>query len=354
MVCEVPIYQEPSELFETIENAPPEETLEHTVNEGHFPYWTLSQPLVYKLRTCCVQDFVPVLPPLNTPAFKDKLAAITEPVYKTRRLELPETGVAYLFRGKKYLLIENVERPHARFLEEAPLGEAAATAPVSFPLHKLTKCSSTLSFTLENTKSDPETPVDRAPGLYELNEVDFRDEETVPNGPSVFLFSFSLKPQVTITIPTGCPVAHATETDLSQPDLFSNGELAHPSFSSPSVKAVKNTVVIPCECQLIKMRQLVHRELFSWHVKKYLTYIQSVIGKKESDSAKKVERILSRESLGASMGKAESTTSLASINPEDGGSAIPRIVQQLDEQHAQDIINELSEMFYLLKLYKKE
>jgi hypothetical protein len=354
MVCEVPLSHDTPQLFDTPENAP-EETLEDIVDEGHFPYWTLAQPLVYKLRTCCVQDFVPTLPPLNTAAFNSRVGAILEPIYKTRMLELPDTGVAYLFRGKKYLLIENVERPHQRYVEEPPAetqSEDVMRESITVPAaHKLTKHSSTLSFTFENLKTTEDKPVDRAPGLYELTEVDFRDEESVPNEATVFLFSFSPK-QKAITIPTFCPLSHTTETNLSQQNLFGSDTGLAPGFAQQTTP--RKNVVIPCECQLIKMRQVVHRELFSWHVKKYLSYIQSVIGKKESESAKKVEKILSLEVSPLGMPKLESTTSLASINPEEGGSAIPRIVQQLDEQHAQDIINELAEMFYLLKLYKKD
>ena len=70
------------------------QTGEQPQNDILFPYWTLPQPTVYKLRTCCLPDFIPL-----SSDFNDNLIC-----YRSKRLEVPSEGVAYLFRGRRYLV----------------------------------------------------------------------------------------------------------------------------------------------------------------------------------------------------------------------------------------------------------
>lgn len=64
------------------------------------PYFNLPHPIVYKLRTCCLDDFIPHIPyTMDAESFFDSANTDNSPYYTTRKLELPDTGVAYLFRG---------------------------------------------------------------------------------------------------------------------------------------------------------------------------------------------------------------------------------------------------------------
>jgi hypothetical protein len=63
------------------------------------PYFTLPHPVVYKLRTCCLDDFIPITADVDPDDFFDSMNVDGSTYYTTRKLELPDTGVAYLFRG---------------------------------------------------------------------------------------------------------------------------------------------------------------------------------------------------------------------------------------------------------------
>ncbi|KAJ3080528.1 hypothetical protein HK102_002986, partial [Quaeritorhiza haematococci] len=145
------------------------------IRGGSLPYWTLANPVIYKLRTCCLRDFIPEIP--NTPAGTNNPSALdlyesddgngnhgvppllrrrssshrrmsnssfdnthlkdnidsaensangnnntpaSSAFFKAVKLDLPPTGVAYVLRGRKYLLVENVANPASRYMIPPP------------------------------------------------------------------------------------------------------------------------------------------------------------------------------------------------------------------------------------------
>lgn len=83
------------------------------VESGQFPYWTLNQPVIYKLRPCCLDAFIPTTRDLvqsqaqqvssrdrSKPAAKPFIRQKkNEGYYHAVKVSSVSTSVAYLFRG---------------------------------------------------------------------------------------------------------------------------------------------------------------------------------------------------------------------------------------------------------------
>ncbi|KAJ3378875.1 hypothetical protein HDU92_007059 [Lobulomyces angularis] len=322
------------------------------------PYPELPHPIVYKLRTCCLEEFIPynifennkISNFFNHPKFN--------PCFRTRKLELPSSGVAYLLRGKKYLLIETVDNPASKYqtqekFEILGLGVKVEENLISNPSENLVAEISTAQQIFEETNQNitNAAPIKniskRETGLYELERVDLRDLSEVPNSLTEFLFCFNLhadgdkpcqreddegyeyaddefeefeeEPETYSELYEGISEVLNNPKDSSEnlvngveeqelfEDMFKkfkeeeasiitkeeqdlmkhktekileteDREVNKTSNSNEKKKSnLKLNTRTPCECQLIRLKQKLHRDLFLYLVLKYLKFIKNFV-----------------------------------------------------------------------------
>jgi hypothetical protein len=281
---EAPLQQEPTPAQDANPSAAP-----GTEGRDGNPYFTLPHPVVYKLRTCCLDDFIPITTDMDPDDFFDDENVDGSTYYTTRKLELPDTGVAYLFRGRKYLLVEPIDRPAGKYTtiepimareneREVGLYELMPIDPrdfLEFPENTATSfifsfnCQPKPSSTQEQEaanhlhslikeKSNSSIGLNRTESISSDICLPDVDPSSYPHSriPSANQYPATLIPITSqVAIPALPPLDRRISATSNSSSELSSNYYSDSNDDNPGVYAA----VTPCECQLIRQLQLIHR-----------------------------------------------------------------------------------------------
>ncbi|KAI8808543.1 hypothetical protein BJ742DRAFT_738808 [Cladochytrium replicatum] len=208
------------------------------------PYRALSPPTIYKLRTCCLREFVRTEVGRNEDGERS--------VYRARKVSVSTSGIALVLRGRKYLLVEKLSSPAARY------GGTSVTPSIDF----------------------------REPGFYELEDMDW-DEEHGDDGGFVFQVPGVRREVEGVRRDSGMEMLDygsegwfgpgdgedemgsyelERQESKSEDALSYTGTPKNREKTTTSKAKTATTKTTTCQCQLVLLKQMLHRDLLVRHL----------------------------------------------------------------------------------------